>query len=416
MILFRRNRVLLTLLVVACLIPAVSCRQARPHRVMILGLDALDWEEVDILRGQGLLPNIDKLIRTGVSATIETNDVGGSAVYWTSIATGQTSDKHGITDFVFKDPKTGEISPVTSNQRRTKAFWNILSERNIPVGVVGWYVSWPAEKVKGFQVSSYFTWTDVQPTVKGMYYSQVPDMIFPPSLAKSTETDVAKAQEIYKGLIGKIIPLRNDGLRGDRTIKSEWSILSDLIYAEIGLHLLRQERPSVFAVYLGGVDVVGHLFTMKTKRRQMRQITRKFGDVQANYYRTMDDLIGPYLAEAGAETNIFLLSDHGLMRGEHTERGVCLMAGPDFRDNARLEKRVKLTDICPTLLYLSGLPVAEDMDGRVALDALEPAFIKSHRLMTISSYGPRTDASAQPIKTNFDKDIIDRLKTLGYLK
>ena len=416
MILYRRGRGVSALLLISALVLAVSCTRAKPHKIMILGLDALDWQEVDLLRGQGLLPNIDKLIRTGVSVTVDTNDVGGSAVYWTSIATGQTSKKHGITDFVFKDPKTGEVSPVTSNQRKTKAFWNILSEKDIPVGVVGWYVSWPAEKVKGFQVSSYFTWTDVQPTVKGMYYSQVPDMIYPPSLAKSTEADVAKAEEAYKGLIRKIIPLKKEIWRGEKVIKSEWSILSDMIYAQIGLHLFRKERPQVFGVYLGGVDVVGHLFTMKTKRRQLRQVFRKFGDVQGNYYRAIDELIGPYLAEAGETTDIILVSDHGLMRGEHSGRGVCVLAGPDFRDGVRLEKKIRLTDICPTLLYLCGLPVAEDMDGRVALEALEPGFIKAHRLRTISSYGPRKDSSAEPIKTNFDKDIIDRLKTLGYLK
>ena len=33
---------------------------------------------------------------------------------------------------------------------------------------------------------------------------------------------------------------------------AEWAILSDYIFAEIGLSLYLQEKPRVFAVYLGG--------------------------------------------------------------------------------------------------------------------------------------------------------------------
>jgi predicted AlkP superfamily phosphohydrolase/phosphomutase len=416
MILSKPSRFFLSLLAAVCLVPALSCRKAGPRPVMILGVDALDWEEVDLLRGQGLLPNIDRLIRTGVSATVETNDITGSAVYWTSIATGQTSAKHGITDFVYKDPQTGEISPVTSNLRRTKAFWNILSERDVPVGVVGWYVSWPAEPVKGFMVSSYFTWTDVQPTVMGTFYPGAPGMVYPESLAKTTPADIDRGLAKYKQDIRKIIPLRSEAQHGPNIIKAEWTIMSDYVYAEVGRRLLEKYHPRVFAVYFAGIDTVGHIFTRKSAQRQMHQVTNKFGDVQKRYYEAMDRMIEPFLAEAGDGTDIFLLADHGLMRGQHTHRGVCVLAGPDFRDGVRLEKKVRLTDVCPTLLYLLGLPVAEDMDGRVYLEAFEPDFVRAHRVETIATYGRRKGATAAPLKSNFDREIIDRLKTLGYLK
>ena len=37
-------------------------------------------------------------------------------------------DQHGIGHFVAVDDKTGEQLPVTSQMRRVKALWNILSE------------------------------------------------------------------------------------------------------------------------------------------------------------------------------------------------------------------------------------------------------------------------------------------------
>ncbi len=59
-----------------------------------------------------------------------------SPLIWTSIATGKRREKHGIFDFVVDRIDDRRI-PVTRNLRRVKAFWNILSEQGIPVGIVG---------------------------------------------------------------------------------------------------------------------------------------------------------------------------------------------------------------------------------------------------------------------------------------
>ena len=47
-----------------------------------------------------------------------------------------------------------------------------------------------------------------------------------------------------------------------------------------------------------------------------------------------------------------------------------------------------LLDIAPTVLYLLGLPVAEEMPGRVFLPALDPGFVGRHPVRTIASYEP----------------------------
>jgi predicted AlkP superfamily phosphohydrolase/phosphomutase len=411
------RRKILSLAGLAFLFAALcSCGRTTPGKVFFLGVDALDWERVNALRSEGLLPNIDRLIRRGYAATINTEEWGsGSAVYWTDIATGQTSAKHGITGFVYKDPETQALNPVTSNQRRTKAFWNILTERNIPVGVVGWYVTWPAEKVKGFMVSSYFTWRDVQPTVRGMYYPQASDMIHPPSLAKETESVVKEGEAEYRRNIRGIIPLSSPHLRGEKVVKAEWSIMSDYIYARVGNYLSRKMKPRVFAIYLAGIDTVGHMFTSAKQRHMARKILPRYGDVQKNMYLATDAMLAPFLSSLDDQTTVFLVSDHGLMRGVHTHNGVFVVAGPNVRPGYHPDRKVNLTDVCPTLLYLLNLPVAEDMDGRVVVDAFSPDFLAAQRVQTVSSYGAREDSSVKPIQTSIDDKIIERLKALGYL-
>ncbi len=397
---------------------AVSCRVGGQRRILYIGIDGLDWELVDTLRGQGLLPNFDRLIKGACSAKIETNEWGkGSALYWTDVATGQFSSKHGINGFVIIEPQTQKMIPNTSNRRRTKAFWNILSEKDISVGIVGWYITWPVEAVKGFMVSSYLgvRGPGLQPIWKGSFYSDVPQMVYPPSLEDETKKASLEGEKKYRQSSEKIIPQSKFTKVPPVVTQTDWAFMTDAIYSEIGIRLYRSQKPRVFAIYLSGVDVVGHRFTGKKSKKRLAVIAVA-GDVQRNYYLAMDEMIKPFLDAAGADTTIIISSDHGLMRGEHTKNGVFIISGQGIKRGVRLEKPVALVDICPTLLYLVGLPVAEDMDGRVCLEAMTPKFVAAHRIQTIASYGPRKDSSDKPIETHFDQAIIKRLKSLGYLK
>jgi hypothetical protein len=43
-------------------------------------------------------------------------------------------------------------------------------------------------------------------------------------------------------------------------------------------------------------------------------------------------------------------------------------------------------DLAPTMLYLMGLPVARDMEGRVLTEMVDEAFARAHPVTFIPSY------------------------------
>jgi arylsulfatase A-like enzyme len=43
-------------------------------------------------------------------------------------------------------------------------------------------------------------------------------------------------------------------------------------------------------------------------------------------------------------------------------------------------------DVAPTLLYLAGLPVGRDMEGRVLAEVVEESFARAHPVSYIPSY------------------------------
>jgi hypothetical protein len=75
--------------------------------------------------------------------------------------------------------------------------------------------------------------------------------------------------------------------------------------------------------------------------------------------------------------------------------GVLLVVGEGIRPGAT-PARASVLDVAPTLLYLLGLPVARDMEGRVLTEILEPAFARQNPVTLIPSYESLAVAPAAP--------------------
>jgi hypothetical protein len=64
---------------------------------------------------------------------------------------------------------------------------------------------------------------------------------------------------------------------------------------------------------------------------------------------------------------------------------VLLAFGDGVRPGAAISG-ASVLDITPTVLYLMGLPVARDMEGRVLTEMLDEEFTRSHPITYIPSY------------------------------
>lgn len=59
--------------------------------------------------------------------------------------------------------------------------------------------------------------------------------------------------------------------------------------------------------------------------------------------------------------------------GAHREYGICMIKGPNIK---KIEiERADITDITPTILHIMGMPIPDDLDGKVLTDAFEESFL-----------------------------------------
>jgi len=122
-------------------------------KVIFVGWDGADWQLLDRLMKEGRLPNLSAIVANGRTWDLHTFQPMASPLIWTTIATGRTPVDHGVADFQEIDPKTRTRIPISGRSRKVPAIWNVASAKGLKVGVVGWWATWPAEKVNGFLVS-----------------------------------------------------------------------------------------------------------------------------------------------------------------------------------------------------------------------------------------------------------------------
>lgn len=153
------------------------CDRPVIRRAVVLGFDGMEPLLFEEFARKGLLPNLSRLASSGTYCLLETTVPPLSPVAWSTFQTGVNPGKHGIFDFLRRDPRTykGELSSVRIlpparklrfggfhiplgksfivGQRRSQPFWKVLGEWGIPSYVLRVPITFPPEPFHGLCLS-----------------------------------------------------------------------------------------------------------------------------------------------------------------------------------------------------------------------------------------------------------------------
>jgi len=188
--------------------------KGRYDKVLLIGIDGMDPKVTDKLMDEGMLPNFLRLKETGSFSKLKTLLPAESPVAWTTISTGTNPGKHGLFDFVTRNPENYllEVSITKQKSRYSTKFespvkgipfWRIASDAKIPTTIIRWPATFPPDKVNGVMFSG-----EGVPDIRGFssgYY------IYTSEYSNKNEEKVIKVS-VNDGIINSKVfgPLGND--------------------------------------------------------------------------------------------------------------------------------------------------------------------------------------------------------------
>jgi predicted AlkP superfamily phosphohydrolase/phosphomutase len=101
--------------------------------------------------------------------------------------------------------------------------------------------------------------------------------------------------------------------------------------------------------------------------------------------------------------------------GFHEREGIFAMSGPGIASGITLD-RTNIQDIMPTLLYVLGVPVPDDLDGRVLHELFIPARRADHSLRSQHVEIEGSSGPIHPYSVAEKAMVAKRLKGLGYIE
>ncbi len=419
----------------ALLACAVATGQATPPagaRVVLIGVDGVSLNLLEPYAEAGVTPNLAALMKQGARGHLASLWPLRTPQIWTSIVTGKLPGQHGIWDnqanSYFYPPPFREPTArvVTSKDRRAKALWSLLDAQGLKVLSVGWVASWPAEALThGVMVAPIElpAGDKRQSTIKGSFWRDASELVAPQTLWPRVQKLIVEPDELTPAEVGRFadVPPSGHALyqlpRLERYVYAlRWSLARTKSVEAITTALAAETRPDVVLAYFECTDSLLHRFWIfkespaeirerldghKIPSQDAAELKRRFGGVVEACYRDVDERLGRMLkALSGPETRVLVVSDHGFGRpqkphhladepysGDHLDEGVILAAGPGIEGGAWLEG-ASVLDVTPTLLHWLGLPVAQDMRGKV-IAAIAPG--SPRRVPTYES-APQTEA------------------------
>jgi len=339
------------------------------------------------------------------------------------------------------------------------------------VDVVGYWATWPVEKVNGRMVAHRFFLAPSRPVLEK--FLAAGNFCYPSQLCVRILPTLVLPQEAKRRDFLDLIPLSSEEFEmlkafpapqaGNPISALKFTYLTQVQIEQTSVRLLqgafdpdaepasvnrnlgqskaqipapeavnppRHSQPDLFMVYLPAVDSIEHTFWEWYEPQAFAEVDseliKEWGDMIPAIYRHTDRYLARLLPLLDAQTTLIIVSDHGMQAnprrnrqqharsGEHHRKGIFIAWGKNIQPGKI--SGADILDITPTILRLLNLPVSATMPGHPLDEAFWPEFRESYPLRTISAYpftrvpAPRNDAAGE------DEMILNRLRFLGYIK
>ncbi len=396
-------------------------------RVRLFAIDGFDPVVFDELARAGRVPRLAAAFGSS-HARLAGDNTRDPARVWTTVATGQPADVHGVQGLETRrvaglhgsvpssEPSRlgGAIQAATDlfrltrpgiasrHERREKTIWEVASDAGLWAVVVNWWATWPTEANGNIILSD-------RATLRLEHGGPLDAEITPPSvyerLGPRWPAIRREAADEGLGALGPF-PIRGEGVF--EVVRR--SVELDAIQLALGREV-STPAPDLLAVYLPGLDIAQHALLGGQGGALPASVVATRLDALRDYYVVLDRLLERSIAPS-ANVVVVLVSQPG--RTTAAADGWLGLSGPAAAARAAIAGRS--TDVMPTVLHLLGVPISDELSGRPLTGLFAEQFVTRYPVRQVKGYGRPSSGTAARTGQPLDQEMIDRLRSLGYVR
>ena len=260
-------------------------------KILVIGLDAATMDLIEPWTAAGHLPALSRLMESGASGRLVSTPNMHSASAWTSILTALNPGRHGLFVFSDRDFATGKQVFFKGGDRTGELIGSHLARHGLTSGFLNVPMTYPAQHLAdGFMVSG----------------------LDAPSLNEHAFSPAGLREELLDRFPGyRFTPTDlGDLMRAGRLDQAIVAWL-DLIETQTAVaeYLITGKPVDFFMTVYTASDWAGHNLWSSPGEPAS-------GSKLLQIYRALDSAIERLLNHATAETQVYVISDHGM--GRHT--------------------------------------------------------------------------------------------------
>jgi Flp pilus assembly protein TadD len=356
-----------------------------PERLLLVEWDAADWRIMHPLIDAGEMPALNRLVEEGVSGELLSVQPLVSPMICTSIMTGKRPWQHGICH-AMELGQHGRPVTISATARRTAVLWQMLAQTGRRSVVVGWPASHNDQVGKCVIVSDRYPEPTAGPGVKP-WPPAVPGTYWPEALRALLDTKRTSPEQLDVSVISRYIPewQRIEQKRDHRIGQLRLYLAADYSYQTAMLELLKQEPWDFAAVRFPALGPISQVFVPSHFFIPGNTTPPEFEfykGVLTMTCRILDNMLHQLVTLAGKDATVILVSAHGTrtrsvpscgfapndQESWKSPYGIFAARGPNIAHDALLYG-ASVLDLAPTILTCFGLPIGDDMEGRVLIEA-----------------------------------------------
>ena len=255
-------------------------------RVLIIGIDGFTWRLARCFMEKGVIPNLEKLVRTGCHGNLKSTIPFETGPAWSSFQTGCWPGKTGIFAFHGYDRKTRKVHLNSFADIAVPSLWELADRAGRRIVSLNMPVTSPPPKVNG--------------------------VIIPGLLCPKLSPQMVCPSEAYDKYIKphKDYLIVNNCFRDTVKEFTQQSIVTERVRTQVALELINKEEWDVFYVQIQSSDLMQHRLWWALEPTAKGFDPRMNSDA-LEFYRFCDQAIGKITASAGPEVLTLVVSDHG---------------------------------------------------------------------------------------------------------